>query len=75
MGRARSLLRSLAVGTAGRRHACKTNKDHVLVKGDMMLVVKIDRDEFHYCVDCALTFIATARTKLTALESELRPPV
>ena len=74
MGKARSLLRSLSAGTAGRRHGCKANKDHVLFKGDTMLIVKIDRDEYHYCVDCAVAFIATARTNLTTLENALRPP-
>ena len=73
MGKPRSLLRSVTVGTSGRRHPCKANGDHLLLKGDTMLLVKIDRDTFHYCVDCALTFIGTARTRLAALESDLRP--
>ena len=36
-----------------------------------MLVVKVERDEAHYCVDCAQRFIATARVSLSKLEEEL----
>lgn len=74
MGSQRSLLRSLSAGTSGKRHACKANSKHVLLKGDPMLVVKIDRDSFHYCVACAGKFIATARDRLSELESELQRP-
>lgn len=72
MGKQRSLLKSVSAGVAGRKHHCKGNKRHVLVKGDRILVIKIERDSFHYCLDCGLRFIATARTDLTRLEAELR---
>jgi hypothetical protein len=43
-----------------------------------MLVVKEDRNEFHYCAVCAEKFIATARKVLEQIESDLaltpRPP-
>lgn len=71
MGSQRSLLRSLSAGTAGKRHSCKSNAKHVLLKGDPILIVKIERDAFHYCLDCADKFIANARTALSALETEL----
>ncbi len=73
MGSERSLLRSVSAGTAGRKHNCKGNRGHHIVKGDRILIVKIDRDNFHYCLDCAAKFIETARVKLTALERELVP--
>ncbi|SJN12088.1 hypothetical protein FM113_13845 [Leucobacter sp. 7(1)] len=72
MGSQRSLLKSVSPGTAGRRHYCKGNKKHVIVKGDRILVIKIERDRFHYCLDCAGKFIATARTNLAELETELQ---
>jgi hypothetical protein len=72
MGSQRSLLRSVSSGTAGKRHTCRSNANHVLLKGDRILIVKIERDYFHYCVDCARKFITTAREKLTSLESELQ---
>jgi hypothetical protein len=67
----RSLLKSVAAGKAGRRHNCRADAKHVLVKDDPILIVKIDRDKYHYCLDCARKFIATARKNLDALETEL----
>ena len=61
------LLRSVSTGTAGKRHGCRSNANHVLLKGDRILIVKMERDHFHYCVDCARKFIATTREKLTTL--------
>lgn len=72
MGSQRSLLRSLEAGIAGRKHYCKGNKRHSILKGDRILVIKIDRDDFHYCLHCGLKFIDTARKNLSALEAELR---
>lgn len=71
MARQRSLLRTVSVSTAGRRHSCRSDDSHVLLKGDTMLVVKVDRDKFHYCTQCALLFIDTARRTLTALAEQL----
>jgi len=71
MGKPRSLLRTLSIGTAGRRHPCWSDKNHVLHKGDSILIVKVDRDSAHYCSDCARKFIDAARQKLSALEEEL----
>lgn len=73
MGSQRSLLRSVSAGIAGKRHTCKSNSKHVLLKGDPILVVKIERNNFHYCLECADQFIATARDKLTSLEAQLHP--
>ena len=71
MGSQRSLLKTVSSGIAGKRHYCRGNKKHVFTKGDLMLVVKVERDEAHYCVDCAQRFIATARVSLSKLEEEL----
>jgi hypothetical protein len=71
VGSQRSLLRSISAGVAGKLHYCKANRKHALLKGDPILIVKVDRDKFHYCCDCAQKFIATARTELTALEDQL----
>jgi len=74
MGSQRSLLRTTTAGTAGKRHTCRSNAKHILLKGDPMLIVKVERDDFHYCLDCAHRFIATARAKLDALEADLLGP-
>lgn len=71
MGSQRSLLRSISAGVSGKLHYCKANRKHLLPKGDAILIVKIDRDHFHYCAECAHKFIATARSDLNALEDEL----
>ena len=71
MGSQRSRLKSVSAGTSGRQHQCKANSKHVLFKGDPVLVIKIARNKYHYCVDCALKFIATARTSLFELEADL----
>jgi len=39
-----------------------------------MLIVKVERDDFHYCLDCAGRFIATAREELDALQADLLGP-
>lgn len=39
-----------------------------------MLIVKVERDDFHYCLDCARRFIATARENLDALQADLLGP-
>lgn len=55
----RSLLKSVAASKSGRRDNCRADAKHVLVKDDPILIVKIDRDKYHYCLDCARKFIAT----------------
>lgn len=72
MGSQRSLLRNISDGVAGRRHTCKSNSKHVLLKGDPILIVKIERTNYHYCVPCARKFIAAARAQLADLETALQ---
>lgn len=49
-------------------HPCRSNKKHPLDKGKIMLVVKEGQDERHYCADCGLKFVVTARKNLESLE-------
>lgn len=74
MGGQRSLLKSLEISTAGRLHYCHSNKRHALRKGDVIFIVSEGRNHTHYCVDCALRFVATAQAKLAILEGTLRQP-
>jgi hypothetical protein len=71
MGKPRSLLRTLSVAASGKRHECRSDKSHVLHKGDPILIVKVDRDSAHYCADCGLKFINNARQQLSLMEEEL----
>lgn len=67
----KSLLKTADIRLAGRAHSCRSNKKHVLVKGDAMLVVKEGREERHYCSSCAEKIIAVAREKLKDLDQHL----
>jgi len=50
VGSQRSLLRSVSAGTAEKRHTYRSDSKHVLLKGDPILIVKIELDSFPYCV-------------------------
>ena len=71
MGSQKSLSRSTSVRTSGRQHPCRSNKKHGLPKGALMLVIKEGQDERHYCIECSSKFIASARLKLSELETLL----
>lgn len=71
MGSQRSLLQRVTTGHAKRLHRCRANAKHQLVKGDPILIIKVDRNTYHYCADCARKFIATARSRLADLERGL----
>lgn len=71
MSNQRSLLRSVRTGIAGRAHKCRANAKHALAKGDPILVVKIERNEYHYCAACAVKFMNTARARLQDIEDDL----
>lgn len=72
MGSAKSMLQRLSVSLAGRRHSCRSNQKHILIKGQAMLVLKENRDERHYCTECALKFINTAERELQRLKMQLK---
>lgn len=78
MSSEKSLLKRLSVRPSRRKHRCRRSQAHLLPKDALMLVVKEDRNEFHYCAVCAEKFIATARKVLEQIESDLaltpRPP-
>lgn len=74
MASQRSLLKKVWPAVAGRRHRCKANAKHQIAKGDPILAIKVERNEYHYCRECALKFIANARESLVALENGLAPP-
>jgi|BarGraNGADG00212_1021973.scaffolds.fasta_scaffold43068_2 hypothetical protein len=67
----KSILASLSVRPAGRRHRCRRNKKHLMLMGEGVLVVKEGRSELHYCVSCGKKFVDTARSKLDQLETQL----
>lgn len=73
MARPKSLLVSMSVDRAGKRHSCQHNSKHVIHKGDLRLKVVAGRSHEHYCVECATKFAKLASERLEALNAELRP--
>lgn len=71
MGSQRSLLVSMSLRPSGRLHSCSSDKKHALVKGQGMLVIKKGRDEDHYCLPCAMKFVATAESRLSDLRRQI----
>lgn len=72
MARPKSLLLSMSVDYALKRHACQHNSEHVIFKGDLRLKVAAGRSHEHYCVVCATKFVDQAVERLNALKGELR---
>lgn len=71
MGKPRSLVLSMAIDHAKRRHACQSNRRHVIAKGDVRLKVKTGRAYDHYCRDCAVRFLDQGAAALAALRRDL----
>lgn len=71
MARPKSLLLSMSVDRALKRHACQHNGKHVILKGDVRLKVATGRSHEHYCVMCATKFVDQAVERLHALKGEL----
>lgn len=73
MGRPKSLVLSMTVDQALRRHTCQHNNKHVISKGDLRLKVANGRSSEHYCIACAERFIDLAVQDLQKLRWDLRP--
>lgn len=71
MARPKSLVLSMSVDRALKRHVCQHNNRHVMAKGDRRLKVAVGRSYEHYCVECAQKFIDHAVERLGQLASEL----
>jgi hypothetical protein len=71
MARPKSLVLSMSVDTAGRRHTCQHNDKHTVVKGERRLKVAVGRSYEHYCGECARKFIQHAIERLQRLNAEL----
>lgn len=71
MARPKSLLLSMSVDHALKRHACQHNSKHAIFKGDLRLKVAAGRSHEHYCAACATKFVDHAVERLNALKREL----
>jgi hypothetical protein len=71
VARPKSLVLSMSVDHALKRHVCQHNGKHVIVKGDRRLKVAVGRGYEHYCIECAQKFIDNAIERLGQLAAEL----
>lgn len=71
MAKPKSLVLSMSVDHALKRHLCQHNNKHVIAKGDRRLKVVVGRSREHYCNECAKKFIDQAIERLGQLSAEL----
>ncbi len=71
MARARSLIVSMEITTAGKSHNCRHNSKHRIAMGDRRLTINSDGDKHHYCLDCAKGFLVKDIEKLQLLLAEV----
>ncbi len=71
MAKPKSLVLSMTVDQALKRHACQHNSKHVISKGDLRLKIAAGRSHEHYCIACAEKFINLALLRLQELRNEL----
>jgi len=71
MPKLKRLLMSACFETAQRRRQCSRNKGHKIFQGDRCLVIKENRTEHSYCMECAQLILDKAREDLKGLMREL----
>lgn len=69
MGRTKSLITQVAIGTAKKAHDCQANSGHRLKKGDKRLEVRNGLGWDYYCWDCALKIFDKDIASLTELRN------
>jgi hypothetical protein len=67
----KSFLKRIEVDVAQRAHDCQHNPSHRLERGDKRLKLTVERTTEHFCVACALKFIALDQEKLQQIVREL----
>lgn len=70
----KSLLLRVDVREAGKLCRCKHNREHVITRGELRLVVKEPgpgTPEYGYCAACAREMLAKAEEHLAELRADL----
>ena len=67
----KSLVKNLTITKAGRAHSGSHNKQYRFAKGEYRLTVKEGRDESHYPLDVAETYLRESIQKLSGLLSKV----
>jgi hypothetical protein len=63
----KSLLCRVEVDVAERRHTCRRNDRHVILKGDRRLKVRSGRSWRHYCLACARQILERDASALASI--------
>ena len=71
MPRRRSLISTVEVNHAQRKHPCRHDTAHILSKGDVRLTVKEEGRPFNYCAPCALAMVEEGIARLQHLKAAL----
>jgi phosphoribosylformylglycinamidine (FGAM) synthase-like amidotransferase family enzyme len=71
MPRPKSVLKRLQVDTAQRSHYCQHVRSHRILQGQKRLKLIVNRNEEHFCIDCALQIIEADIKKLQDLKEQL----
>lgn len=67
----KALIKRISIDTAERAHRCRSNKNHLIARGDKRLKIIEGRAKMHYCIACAKKFIAIDTEKLNNIASQL----
>lgn len=67
----KSLIKNLSITQAGRAHSGSHSKRYRFVKGEHRLTVKEGRDESHYPLNVAETYLRESIQKLSGVLSEV----
>ena len=71
MSSPRSVIQSLVVDVAEKKHYCSHNKRHTINKGDKRLKIKVGRSYQTYCAPCGVKFIRNGIDSLRGTLGEL----
>ena len=67
----RSVVQSLVVDVAEKKHYCSNNKRHIISRGEKRLKIKVGRSYQTYCVACGKKFIGNGLEALNVTLSQL----
>ena len=73
MSKMKNLILKCEISEAQRKHSCKHNSQHVILKGDLRLTLTLNdgrSTKVNYCKNCALKMIKQAQDELSKLETK-----
>lgn len=71
MPRAKSVVVSMELTTAGNSHNCKFNKSHRIERHARRLTINEDGTLLNYCLPCARAFLAKGAARIAEMQTEV----